>query len=319
MALITDTLSDFIQSHHLAHRSICVGLSGGVDSVVLLYAFHALKKTYPSLSCRAIHVDHGLQEASDDWRTFCEKLCADLAVPFYCASVKVMRSGGQSLEAEARKARYGVFREQLNAEEVLCLAQHQNDQLETILLQLMRGAGLAGLVAMPEMQPFEQGFIARPLLNIPKADILAYAHANELNWCDDPSNQDKRLRRNALREEVVPLLESIQPGFLNNVSRSVRHLQEAKILLDDLAQRLLSDVQTEMGLSLSLLKGYNAIEQKCILRRWFLEVGVQMPSGAIMQRILFDMIDAGPNAKPQVEWAEVKLVRELGVLRLVSR
>lgn len=319
MALITDTLVAFLEEHSLKRASLLVALSGGVDSVVLLHGLAALRSRFPQLSLSAVHVHHGLQADADDWQSFCLALCETLDVSLHTERVEIARAGGESLEACARKARYQVFERCLRKDHILCLAHHQNDQAETFLLQALRGAGLAGLASMANRQIFAQGELIRPLLAISREAIVSYAQANALSYCHDTSNDDQRFRRNALRHRVLPALADIQPGALANLSRAVSHVQEAKVLLDEYAESLLVTLACDQGLNIECLKALSDKQQALVIRYWLSCQGVQMPSQAIMHRILCDVLGAQSGAKPVVEWGSVKLMRQAGVLRLESR
>ncbi|PIQ42611.1 MAG: tRNA lysidine(34) synthetase TilS [Gammaproteobacteria bacterium CG11_big_fil_rev_8_21_14_0_20_46_22] len=319
MALITDTLASFIEDQSLTRASLLVALSGGVDSVVLLSALSALRSRFPQLSLSAVHVHHGLQADADDWQSFCEALCKTLKVSLYAERVEITRAGGESLEACARKARYQVFERCLKKDQILCLAHHQNDQVETFLLQALRGAGLAGLASMANRQIFAQGELIRPLLQVSREAIISYARDEGLTYCHDASNDDERFRRNALRHRVMPALADIQPGALVNLSRAVSHVQEAKVLLDEYAESLLITLACDQGLNIERLKRLSDKQQALVIRYWLSRARVPMPTQAIMRRILADVLGAKPGAKPVVEWANAKLTRQAGVLRLESR
>jgi len=208
----------------------CVALSGGLDSTVLLHLLAAMKDR-PAL--RAVHVHHGLQAVADAWPEHCRRLCASLGVELLVRHVTVEE--GASLEQAARNARYAVFSEILRGGEVLLTGQHREDQAETLLLRLLRGAGLRGLMAMPGLRPLGDAWLLRPLLDSSRDELLRYAHDRGLSWIDDPSNGDTRFTRNYLRQQVLPALALRWPQVSRTLARTAGHLAEAAELLDELA------------------------------------------------------------------------------------
>ena len=213
--------------------SLCVALSGGVDSTALLAALAA--KRPRSLQLRALHVDHGLRPASKQWAAHCRKLARNLHVPLKVLATKVERFRGVSLEAAARDARYGLLTAALHPREILLTAHHSDDQLETVLLQLLRGSGLPGISAMPALAPFADGFLARPLLSRSRAELETWVREQGLTWVEDDTNVDESLDRNYLRLRILPLIRDRWPGAATAVARSARHAAEAQSLLDGLA------------------------------------------------------------------------------------
>jgi tRNA(Ile)-lysidine synthase len=188
-----------------------VAYSGGLDSHVLL---HALVSQFApaALRLQAVHVDHGLASDAAAWARHCQRVCAALGVPLRRIRVNARPSKGESPEAAAREARYGALRSLLRGRECLLTAHHQDDQAETVLLQLLRGAGVRGLAAMPRLMPFGAGWLARPLLQWPREALCAYARRQHLDWVEDASNHDKGIDRNLLRQEVIPVLRRRWPA-----------------------------------------------------------------------------------------------------------
>jgi tRNA(Ile)-lysidine synthase len=216
-----------------AGRRFCLAFSGGIDSHVLL---HILANATPSLpSFRVIHINHGLNQDSASWAEHCSAVCHALGITFKSISVTVTNIDTLGLEAAARRARYQAFSQELAADEVLLTAQHQQDQAETLMLQLLRGAGPKGLSAMwPET--LNNGLsILRPLLAVSKQAIRDYAKLHQLVWVNDPSNNDTRIKRNYLRQRVWPQLEEYWPALDKTLSRSAEHCREAVVLLHELA------------------------------------------------------------------------------------
>ncbi|MDR2240612.1 MAG: tRNA lysidine(34) synthetase TilS [Zoogloeaceae bacterium] len=212
---------------------LAVALSGGVDSVSLLHVLRGLPGSWP---IRAVHVNHGLSPNADRWQTFCERLCEIWGIPFEARRVEVDTGSGDGLEAAARKARYAAFAE--TDAEWLLLGHHRDDQIETLLLNLLRGAGVSGAAAMPMARPFHGRSgpgILRPFLDVPRAEIERHARAAGLSWVDDESNAEPRLTRNFLRRDVLPLLRERFPGCDAALARAAAHFAEGEHLLRELA------------------------------------------------------------------------------------
>jgi tRNA(Ile)-lysidine synthase len=251
-----------------------IALSGGLDSTVLLHLLASLaqREALPPLS--AIHIHHGLQAAADAWPVHCRDLCAALSIPLQIEYVQV--APGASLEQAARDARYAAFAARLGDGEVLLTAQHRDDQAETLLFRLLRGAGVQGLSAMPESRALGAGQLVRPLLNCSRDELLAYAREQKLNWVEDPSNADERFSRNYLRRQVLPALLNRWPQALASMSRSATHLSEAGQLLDELAQQdvVVAQVSGEYAwlalpnLALPALRDLSEPRQRNALRYW---------------------------------------------------
>lgn len=252
----------------------CVALSGGLDSTVLLHLLASLaqRETLPPLS--AIHIHHGMQAVADAWPAHCRELCAALSVPLQVEYVQV--APGASLERAARNARYAAFVARLGTGELLLTAQHRDDQAETLLFRLLRGAGVQGLAGMPVSRALGAGYLLRPLLDCSRTELLAYAQAHGLAWVDDPSNADERFSRNYLRRQVVPALLSRWPHASANMARSAAHLSEAAQLLDELAQQDIAAAQRSAefawlslpNLALPTLRDLSEPRQRNALRYW---------------------------------------------------
>ncbi|MDX1299974.1 MAG: tRNA lysidine(34) synthetase TilS [Pseudomonas sp.] len=251
-----------------------IALSGGLDSTVLLHLLVSLaqREVLPPLS--AIHIHHGLQAAADAWPAHCRQLCAGLSVPLQVEYVQV--APGASLERAARDARYAAFAARLGVGEVLLVAQHRDDQAETLLFRLLRGAGVQGLAAMPVSRELGAGRLVRPLLSCSRAELQAYAVEQKLSWVDDPSNTDERFSRNYLRRQVLPPLLTRWPQALASLSRTAAHLSEAGQLLDELAQQdvAAAEVSDEFAwlplprLALPTLRSLSEPRQRNALRYW---------------------------------------------------
>ncbi len=252
----------------------CVALSGGLDSTVLLHLLAGLRsrEALPVLS--AIHVHHGLQAAADAWPTHCQALCDRLGVPLQIEFVRV--DTWSSLERAAREARYAALAGRLAAGELLLTGQHRDDQAETLLFRLLRGAGVRGLAAMPAFRPLGKGTLLRPLLDVSRAELERYARDQQLSWIEDPSNTDTTLARNFLRHEVLPALARHWPAAGANLARTAGHMSEAQQLLSELAEQDLATAAGEHAfswlglpsLALAPLQELSESRQRNALRHW---------------------------------------------------
>lgn len=235
-----------------ANARIAIAFSGGVDSSVLL---DAAVRVAGASRCLALHVHHGLSAHADAWLAHCEAFARERGVEFAAERVEVSRDAGVSVEAAARDARYRALDDMCASRDVatLWLAQHADDQAETVLLQLLRGAGLAGLAAMaPEYLPAGGSATrVRPLLHLLRAQLEQYASERALQWIDDESNADTRYARNALRHEVTPALAVHFPGFRDALARTAAHAASAQRLLDALARIDMESASRDEGRALS--------------------------------------------------------------------
>ena len=251
-----------------------VALSGGLDSTVLLHLLVQLRQTHTLPPITAVHVHHGLQAAADAWPAHCQALCDALSVPLQVVRVQVQ--AGASLERAARDARYQAFVAVTQEQEVLFTAQHRDDQAETLLFRLLRGAGVSGLAAMPRQRGLGEGHLYRPLLDVSRTELEDYAREQNLSWVEDPSNAQTAFSRNYLRQEVFALLTQRWPQAAASMARSAAHCAEAQGLLDELAQQDLQGAggATEFdwlglpSLALAPLVGLSPARQRNALRHW---------------------------------------------------
>ncbi|KTC48271.1 tRNA(Ile)-lysidine synthetase [Pseudomonas fluorescens ABAC62] len=251
-----------------------IAFSGGLDSTVLLHLLVTLANTETLPPLSAVHVHHGLQAAADAWPTHCQSICDNFGIPLRVMRVQVGR--GASLEQAARDARYQAFIEVTGAGEVLLMGQHRDDQAETLLFRLLRGAGVRGLAAMPMQRSFSGGHLVRPLLDVSRAALEAYALEHRLTWIEDPSNADSRFSRNYLRHRVLPVLTERWPQACASLARTAEHLGEARGLLDELAQMDLQAANQPSScawlslpsLALAPLRNLSDARQRNALRHW---------------------------------------------------
>lgn len=275
-----------------------IGFSGGLDSHVLLQL--CSKVPFCQNKITAVYIDHGLQAESEEWAAHCQAVAEHLAVNFLTIKVDASAKNRQSPEEAARDARYQAFKRLIGEADVLLLAQHQEDQLETVLLQLFRGAGLPGLSGMPQLMPFAGGQLVRPLLAVDKQSLLDYAVQQQLVWVDDPSNNANTFDRNFLRNEIMPALKQRWPALEKTVSRSAEHCANAQNFLDAEARAGFAEAYdlSDHAIVISRLERHGGFLQKLILRYWFKRQGLRMPSQDFIDRILTQVVAACRDADP---------------------
>jgi tRNA(Ile)-lysidine synthase len=289
-------LSDVLLQH--GGRPVLVGFSGGLDSSVLL---HACARRDSGL--RAIHVLHGLHRDADAWAAHCEQVCSALDIPL--TVVRVTVSGhGDGPEAAARKARHAAFNEALRDGEVLALAHHRDDQAETFLLRALRASGPDGLAAMRPWRRFGRGWLWRPLLDLPRARLLAYAREHGLHWIEDPGNADTGFDRNFLRHHVMPLLRERWPHVDAAFARSAALSGEAVDLLDEEDACALADARRDdpRVLGIGTLLQLPTARRARVLRRWIAQLGLPpLPAGGVA-RIEHELLPAVADRVAGFAW-----------------
>jgi tRNA(Ile)-lysidine synthase len=300
-------------------ETYCVALSGGLDSVTLLHALHEIASDLDA-PLEAVHVNHGLHGDALEWENFCEALCVSLDIPLISLQLELRPLRGLSLEALAREARYSIIAEQLAEGEMLLTAHHGDDQAETLLLQLLRGAGVPGLASMPLLREWKSGWLARPLLNFSRDELEAWAGEHGLRWREDPSNLETDIRRNYLRHEVIPLLREQWPGLVTTLGRSARHCAEAGRILREAAEEdlmLILDLARPWQLPLQGLAVLSPERQKNLLRYWIGSRDLPLPAEKVLARVQCELMPAREDAVPQVDWEGGQLRRYRGQLYLM--
>ena len=310
--LMLNTLKKQLNSEPLLSAThIVVAYSGGVDSHVLLHALHSIRQVDAlSFQLSAIHIHHGLSQHADKWQAHCQQVCASLDIECKTANVNVQALPRQSLEAQAREARYNKLVELAPANSQVMLGQHQDDQLETFLLQLKRGAGPKGLSAMNRywvlncpLQGDKQVGFSRPLLDITQQEILDYARQHKLPWCEDESNQNTDFERNFLRLNVLPILQNRWPEIARSVARSASLCAEQQSLLDETCAEKLKQVQASANsLQLPALKQLSQPWLHQLVRFWLSELDIQSPSMAVLNQLKPEVLDAAEDATPILQW-----------------
>ena len=300
-------------------RRFWVAYSGGLDSHALLHALakadSELTGLIPGVKISALHIHHGLNKAADQWQTHCVSVCQSLSIPLETVNVDASPAPGESPEAAARNARYQAFDQFIQAGDCLLTAHHQDDQAETVLLQLLRGSGPRGLAAMPACTEFGEGWHARPLLDFSRSELQDYAQQKGLEWVEDSSNVDTRFDRNFIRHEILPALKNRWPAAASTISRVAGHSAEASKILDEVAGMDLQEVRLQQvgQLSVSGLKRLTNIRMRNCLRVWLHELNLPMPTAAQLGHVICDVLDAAQDATPLVHWqgAEIRRYRDV--------
>jgi len=300
MSLIESSLHQYFLKH--ADKNILIAYSGGVDSQVLLHCLASLKKQKRLVSELSVcHVDHGLSVNTLQWQAFAKEQCQQFNLPLKIISVNVQAKAQKSLEALARDARYDALKSVSNSGDLIVTGHHSDDQAETYLLALKRGSGLKGLSAMQNEMPLGKQLLVRPLLNISRKDIEAYAIEHQLTWIEDESNTDERFDRNFLRHQILPKLNSRWPSFNKTIARSAVHSFEAQQLLNELAQQDLITCQTSpITLSTLQLNKLSEPRVKNLLRYFLANQNVLMPSNQQLQQIC-QQLNADTDKSPVIQ------------------
>lgn len=295
-----------------------IAYSGGCDSTVLLHLFHQLQSQL-QIELRAIHINHSLSPFAEQWTEHCRQTCAALDVSLIALKVNAKPQPGESPEDVARRARYNAITQQLAAGDYLCTAHHQDDQAETLLLQLLRGAGPKGLAAMGVQSPLGCATQLRPMLHLSREEIQHYAEAHILEWVDDHSNSDTGYNRNYLRHEVMPLLKQRWPSAARTISRGAEHCAEAAELLEHLAEQDWQQCrgQSDATLSIAAMLALPLARQKNLLRYWVGRNGLPLPSEIKLHHIINDVMGAAADRTPCVTWPGVEVRRYDGQLHIM--
>jgi len=299
-----------------AFDRLVVGFSGGLDSTVLLHSLAA----YPELRGKlyAVHIHHGLSVNADGWEAHCQQFCAARAIPFITRRVDFPRAA--NIEEGARTARYQVFSTLIADNDGLLLGHHGDDQAETLLLQLLRGAGVDGMAAMTAVKPLAKGKLLRPFLSHTRQTLETYARLHNLHWIEDESNQDRAFSRNYLRHQVMPLLREKWPGAVTNLMRSADHCQQAKNNLEALALIDCLDLAKKSDtLPMSLLTTLSYARLSNVLRVWLKNNAVRMPSAKVFDRLINEVVFAAIDASPCVQWDNVVIKRYQQTLHLLQK
>lgn len=296
-----------------------IAYSGGLDSTALL---HLAVQSFPKDQIAAIHINHGLSANASAWEKHCQTVCAHFNISLHINAVQAHPEAGESPEEAARTARYAAIAKYIGDNECLLTAHQQNDQAETVILQMLRGGGVRGLSAMPAIKSFAKGYLLRPLLNITRDELLLYAQQNQLNWIEDESNIEHKFDRNYLRHTILPVLSKRWPHINAVLAKLAQQCAEDQVLLNELAEHdihlikdpLLHDIHSIKDVSKSslpispLLKLSNA-RQSNVLRYWLrTEYGLST-TRKLLQQIQDTVLLSNPDAQPRINIAEFVITR----------
>lgn len=318
---ITNSLCQYAPSR------LIVGLSGGLDSSALLHALASLKKTnsdFKNTPILAIHVHHGLSENADHWQSHCEQQCKDLSIEFITENIKLDAAKG-SLENAARNARYEVFKKHVQSGDVLLLAHHQDDQVETFMMRLMRGSGLTGLSAMASARAFGPGYLVRPWLHHARSQLETYVKENGIKFIEDESNTDTQFDRNWWRHSLLPKLFKRYPQASHSLMKTVEVLQQERQVLEDLLQPIYINAtgfdhqftQT-VTLNCQQLLGHTSGVQAQLIRMWLQQQAIHPALNSDQIQVLMkDVVQAKQDAEPVYQWGAHTIRRFAGDLYVV--
>lgn len=301
---------------------IHIALSGGLDSVVLLHLFSRLHKIADTFRLSAHHINHGLSDNAAQWANFCLSLTEQLKVEFHCSTVILNKQKRTSLEALAREKRYRCLKEKLSQNSLLVTAHHQDDQLETVLLALKRGAGITGLQGILPKQKLAKGHLLRPLLDFSRKELQEYAFSFELIWVEDESNNDQVFDRNFIRQTISPLLKKRWPSIAKTVARSASLCQQQQLLVDEIAlldyKKVSVRLLNECLLNIPELKKLSSARSANLLRYWFKKHVLDYPSAKQLAVIYNEIVLADNNALPKIQFKGACLRRYRDNLYLVE-
>jgi tRNA(Ile)-lysidine synthase len=312
---VTRTAREFAEE--VAGKRVLLGYSGGVDSHVLLYELAQVASMY-RIEIIALHVNHHVSPRSNSWEKHCKKICREISVEFrsHQLTLGYVRTGGR--ENALREARYSWFKSLIEAEDVMVTAHHLDDQVETVLFRLFRGSGVRGLAGISPVRKFGKGELYRPFRDIWRADILAIAKHNHLNWVEDESNRDESLDRNFLRETLVPILRSRWQGSSANIARASRHFGAAEALLEQIASEdldrwHLSADECQFAnfgkIRISRLRTLSGERAVNLLRHWGRKAALVSPASAQLFELLRQLDRSNDAAKARLLWKAVEFRR----------
>ncbi|MBA3696647.1 MAG: tRNA lysidine(34) synthetase TilS [Methylotenera sp.] len=301
-------LNAFLAEHLKPKSGLLLALSGGLDSCVLLHLL-AEAKSHILFELHAMHVHHSLSPNADKWADFCSQQCQQLQIPLQIVRLDIDKNSSLGVEAAARALRYeALFKHQSKVDclDFVVTAHHQDDQAETLLLQLFRGAGIKGLSAMANVDHTTR--LLRPLLNVPRAALSDYAKHYDIEWCEDESNNNTHYERNFVRHEVMPVLEARYPAIKSVIARTAAHIAEANHLLDSLAALDAESLLKDNSLCLQGLRLLDPARAKNCLRWWFAQNQLLMPSAEHLNEVMGQLLDAKPDANLSIQLTSKLLI-----------
>lgn len=314
--LIKAILDPLLQSRGI------IAYSGGLDSHVLLHALsvaYADKKT----KFKAVHINHGWHDDAEKWTQHCLTIANSLGIECEVINISAERTAGESLEATARDRRYAALKQIMETNDLLLTAHQQDDQAETLLLQLFRGSGIKGLSSMPKITGFSTGFHIRPLLDFTREELEIYAQQNNLTWIEDSSNTNVKFDRNFIRHEIFPKIKQHWPAVTKTLARTANHCAEAQLLLEEMAQTDLHHCTGNFPATLSIKKSKKLERSRWqnAFRVWLTQLNFSLPSVAQLHRVYEDILWSAQDSSPKISWGNVEVRRyqdDLYVLPILS-
>jgi len=295
---------------------IFVAYSGGLDSHVLLHLLTQIRRYQPGLELTAIYINHSLSANAKYWDQHCQKTCKDLKVKYITKQVDAkIKIKDHSLEEIARNLRYEAFAKILPKNAILMTAHHANDQAETLLLQLFRGAGPKGLSGMAVKKEFAEGWLVRPLLHFSRLELLEYAKEHKLSWIEDESNTDTKFSRNLVRHTLMPIIKKNWPGITKVLNRTANLCAQTDELMQEFGrQDLILTTKIKDAISIDALKQLSIARQCNVLRFWLYNLNLPIPSEIKIQEILRTAVNSRSDANPVIAWPGVQIRRFNGNL-----
>ncbi|MFC3907931.1 tRNA lysidine(34) synthetase TilS [Legionella dresdenensis] len=295
------------------YNQLYIGYSGGLDSTVLLHILASQPDLLSKIT--AVHINHGISKNALSWQLHCEQFCREHNISFIARQVEFIRDA--NIEERAREARYQVFQSLLTEDDCLLLAHHRDDQAETLLLHLFRGAGISGLAAMPAIKALEKGILARPLLNFSRQQLEQYAVLHQLQWIDDESNLSSDFSRNFIRNQLMPLIQTRWPNVQATIARTANHCQQGQDLLEQLAVLDCLEI-TGTELPLKYLNNLDWQRANNVLRVWLKSNKVRLPDTVTFNRIYPEVIHAKAGSVSEIAWLDNRIKRHQQKLYLLK-
>jgi len=303
---LTSILSNLPSTKHY-----WVAYSGGIDSTVLLYALSQLKNKLQAEEITAVHVNHGINRDADLWVDHCRKYCTEINMDIEVLNIDARHVKGESPEAKARELRYQALKSLMSDDDILLTAHHQNDQAETLLLQLLRGSGAKGLSCMPLIRSYGNGSLVRPLLTFGREQLVTYAKQEKLAWIEDKSNENTDYDRNYIRKEILPIIEKRWPSAVKTIARSADHQAGITEILDDVANDDFKKISSS-DMHLMEIEKINLLpvhRRKYVLYFWLRKLNLPVPSSQVIQKVIEELINAAWDSEACVRWKDAEIRR----------
>jgi len=314
MHIVEKEFKEFIELYNNV-QDFYVAYSGGVDSQVLLY----LSNKYIKSNTVALHVNHGISDNAKEWSDFCSRTTENYNIPIMTAFFK-LKDEKSNLEEKARELRYGFFEENVKDSQVLMTGHHLDDQAETFILRLMRGAGVDGLSSMQSERSFNKGKLIRPLLNVSKEEIIDFAKSVELEWVEDESNKDSHYDRNFIRNEVMPLLRTRWNHANKAIARSASHCQKSKKQSEEIAKENLEKVLINKNeINSEKLLEMETESQKGVVREWLKSKDFKMPDEKALNVILNEVLFSRNDSKACFSTKNYEIKKSFNSIFLINK